>query len=231
MSDIFSKIVTAVRAGAREIGESIVDTNAIRICEEEIEDAKANLTTAKKNLAEIMAKDIQCEREIQRIKQEIESNESHAAEALNQGNESLVQELAETVAELDRELATQRVVKNEYTAHVTRLKDLMKKAEHLILEHERELTMVKTTQSVQKATRSITESYSSGTTKLLDAKSTLERIKQREQTIADRWTSEEKLEKELSSRPSNENHKSVNTDETSIAKDAILERIRQRAGK
>jgi phage shock protein A len=231
MSDIFSKIVTAVRSGAREIGESIVDANTIRICEQEIEDAKANLTNAKKNLAEVIAKNIQCEREIQRINQGIESNESRAVEALNQGNESLAQELAEKVVELDQELATQQAVKTEHSAHITRLKDLMKKAEHIILEHERELTMVKTAQSVQKATRSISQSYVSGTTKLLDAKSTLERIKQRQQTIADRWSAEEILEKELSGSASNQIHKPVDTGDTSSLKQAILERIRQRAGK
>ena len=36
---VFKKIMTALRGGAREAGEAIVDANGIRIFEQEIKDA------------------------------------------------------------------------------------------------------------------------------------------------------------------------------------------------
>jgi phage shock protein A len=231
MSDIFSKIVTAVRAGAREISESVVDANAIRIYEQEIKDAKASLISAKQNLTQVMAREIQCEREIQHLKQDIETLENRALEALDHSNDSLMDEVVEKISKLDQTLVTQLAVKREYSDHILRLKDLMKKAEQIILEHERELAMVKTTDSVQKATRSIMQSYGSGTTKLLNAKSSMERIKHRQKTTEDRWTAEEILEKELNGSPLGDKPKASDMGDTDNVKNAILERIRKRSGK
>lgn len=231
MSGIFSKIVTAIRGGAREVGEGIVDANAIRIYTQEIEDAKNNLAKAKRDLTEVMAKEMQCSREIERLKKEIEKYENHAVEALNKGNEGLAEEVAEKIGELDQEVATQQSAKEQYSAHVSRLKDLMKKTERTIREHERELAMVKTTESVQKATKSITENYSSGTSSLLDAKSSLERIKQRQKTTEDRWAAEEELEKEMGGGSLDEKLKAAGIGDSTGAKSAALDRIRQRAGK
>lgn len=230
MSGIFSKIVTALRGGAREVGESIVDANAIRIYTQEIEDAKNNLAKAKRDLTEVMAKEMQCDREITRLKKEIEKYENHAVEALNKGNTALAEEVAEKVAELDQEIATQQGAKEQFSAHVKRLKDLMKKTERTIREHERELAMVKTTESVQKATKSITENYSTGTSSLLNAKNSLDRIKQRQKSTEDRWAAEEELEKELGGSSLDEKLKAAGIGNADDAKTAALERIRKRAG-
>jgi phage shock protein A len=229
MSSIFSKIVTALRGGAREVGESIVDSNAIRIYTQEIEDAKNNLAKAKRDLTEVMAKEMQTTREIERIKKDLEKYENYAVEALNKGNDSLAEEVAEKVAELDQELATQQGAKEQYSAHVSRLKDLMKKSERTIREHERELAMVKTTESVQKATKSITANYSTGTSSLLDAKSSLERIKQRQKNTEDRWAAEEVLEKEMGGGSLDDKLKQAGIGDAVQSKSAALDRIRKRA--
>jgi phage shock protein A len=149
--------------------------------------------------------------------------------ALNKGDETLAGEVAEKVAELDQELATQQGAKEQYAAHVKRLKDLMKKSERTIREHERELAMVKTTESVQKATKSITANYSTGTSALLNAKSSLERIKQRQKETEDRWTAEEALEKELGGGSLDEKLKAAGIGDSAQGKSAALDRIRKRA--
>ena len=45
---ILKKLFTAVRGGAREAGQAIVDANGIRIFEQEIADAQNALQRAKK---------------------------------------------------------------------------------------------------------------------------------------------------------------------------------------
>ena len=48
---ILKKMFTALRGGVREVGESIVDANGIRIFEQEIEDAKNALNKAKTSIS------------------------------------------------------------------------------------------------------------------------------------------------------------------------------------
>ena len=53
---IWSKLFTALRGGANEVGESIVDQQALRILDQEIRDADSALANAKRELVTIMAK-------------------------------------------------------------------------------------------------------------------------------------------------------------------------------
>lgn len=231
MSGIFRKLLTAMRGGAREIGESIVDANAIRIYTQEIEDAKNNLAKAKRDLTEVMAKEMQAARECERLKKDVEKYEAHAVAALDKGNEGLAEEVAQKIAELEAELQIQQSAKQEFGAHVARLKDLMKRTEQTIRDHERQLTMVKTTESVQKATRSITDNYGAGTTRLLDAKKSLERIKERQKNTQDRMAAADALEKEVGTGSLDEKLKSAGITDTGAGKSAVMDRLRARAGK
>ena len=56
---ILKKIMTAIRGGAREVGELVVDANGTRIFEQEIKDAKTHLDRAKRDLTDVMAKQMQ----------------------------------------------------------------------------------------------------------------------------------------------------------------------------
>ena len=47
---IWSKLFTALRGGASEVGESIVDQQALRILDQEIRDADSALANAKREL-------------------------------------------------------------------------------------------------------------------------------------------------------------------------------------
>ena len=44
---VLKKIITAVRGGAREVGEFVVDANGTRIFEQEIKDAETHLRKSK----------------------------------------------------------------------------------------------------------------------------------------------------------------------------------------
>ena len=57
--------------------------------------------------------------------------------------------------------------------------------------------MVKTTESVYRATRSISDTIGSTGSRLLDARQSLERIKQRHEDLADRMQAAESLDREL----------------------------------
>lgn len=194
---VIRKMMTLLRGSAREIGESVVDANATRIYEQEIIDAKHSIDEARASLTGVMAKEMQSAREIERLKKEVERYEGLALEALNKSQEGLAEEVAAKVGALEQELEEQSKSHGDYVVQVVKLKDLIKSAEARIREHEREITMVKTTESVYRATRSISDSIGNSGSKLLDARQSLERIKQRHEDLADRMQAAEALDKEL----------------------------------
>jgi phage shock protein A len=193
---IFKKVLTAIRGGATEVGEAIVDANSTRIFEQEIRDAENHLTKAKRDLTDVMAKQMAAAREVDRLKRDITEHEGYATQALEKGNEALALEVAEKIAALEGELVEQQVAHDQFSGNVVRLKDLIKKSERQVGEYKRQLSMVKTTDSVQKATAAITDNFVSGNSKLLNAKDSLERIKAKQQAFDDRLKASEQLDAE-----------------------------------
>ena len=194
---VIRKMMTLLRGSAREIGESVVDANATRIYEQEILDAKHSIDEARASLTGVMAKEMQSAREIERLKKEVEHYEGLALEALEKNQEGLAEEVAGRVGALELELEEQSKAHAAYAVQVVKLKDMIKSAEARIREHEREIAMAKTTESVYRATRSISDTIGSSGSKLLDARQSLERIKQRPEDLADRMQAAEALDKEL----------------------------------
>ena len=182
---VIKKLVTLLRGSAREIGQSVVDSNATRIYEQEIVDAKASIAEAKTELTSVMAKEMQSAREIERIQGDIRRQED------------LAMKVAERVAGLEAELQAQTASHAGFAVQVSRLKDLIKAAEGRVREHEREIGIAKTTESVYRATQSISDNIGSTGSKLTSARESLERIKKRHEDLADRMAAAEALDKEF----------------------------------
>ena len=98
---VLKKIMTAVRGGAREVGELIVDSNGTRIFEQEIKDAETHLRKAKQDLTDVMAKQMQAGRKVESLKNEITEHEGYVTQALEKSNEDLALEIAEKIAQLE----------------------------------------------------------------------------------------------------------------------------------
>ena len=196
--NVLKKIMTAVRGGAREAGEAIIDANAIRILEQEIVDAKKSLDKGRVSLTELMAKEMQTKRELSTIQANITEHEGFVKAALEKENETLALEIAEKIVEYESAQADQQTILAGFTDHIAALKSQIKSAEKTIAENERQLLMVKTTESVQKATMSITDNISANTSTMSSARQSLERIKKRQQDNADKMVAGKELQNELS---------------------------------
>lgn len=194
---VIKKLVTLLRGSAREIGQSVVDDNATRIYEQEIIDAKASIAEAKTELTAVMAKEMQTAREIERIKLEIRRQEDMALQALDKTEEGLAMKVAERVAGLEGELQAQTESHAGFAVQVVRLKDLIRSAEGRVREHEREIGIAKTTESVYRATQSISDNIGNTGSKLTTARESLERIKKRHEDLADRMAAAEQLDNEF----------------------------------
>jgi phage shock protein A len=193
---IIKKLVTLLRGSARELGQSVVDGNATRIYEQEIVDAKRSITEAKAELTTVMAKEMQTARDMERLRGEIRRHEDLALQALDK-SEGLALEVAERVAGLEAELQAQTEAHANFAMQVARLKDLIRAAETKVREHEREIGIAKTTESVYRATQSISDSIGATGSNLVSARESLERIKKRHEDLADRMAAAEQLDQEF----------------------------------
>lgn len=223
---LFKKIMTAVRGGASEVGEAIVDANSTRIFEQEIRDAENHLTKAKRDLTGVMAQQMAAQREVGRIKREITEHEGYAVQALEKEDEALALAVAEKIAALESELVTQQQALDSFEGNANRLKELVKKSERQVTEYKRQLSMVKTTESVQKATSAITDNFSSSNSKLLNAKDSLERIKAKQQKFDDQLKAAEVLESENSDNSLEAQLKAAGIGGSDSSANSVLDRIK-----
>ena len=100
---ILKDLLTALKGGANEIGEAIVDANAVRILEQEIRDAEAAIGNAKQSLTRMKSAEIRLKREVATLDADVADYERKALAALNAGEEALAAEVAERIAELETE--------------------------------------------------------------------------------------------------------------------------------
>jgi len=223
--------MTAFRGGASEVGEAIVDANATRIFEQEIRDAENHLTKAKRDLTEVMAQQMAANREVERLTREVSEHEGYAAQALEKGNEALALQVAEKIASLETELSTQQQSLTSYEANANRLKELVRKSERQLSEHKRQLSMVKTTERVQKATSAITDNFSASNSKLLNAKDSLERIKAKQQKFDDQMKAAEVLEAESGDGALEAQLKAAGIGQADNSANSVLDRIKAKQSK
>ena len=229
--NILKKIMTAIRGGTRELGESIVDSQGTRIFEQEIEDAKESLKKAKRDLTQVMAKEMQASRKVDIIQADIDKNESYVSAALAKNEESLALEIAQKVAELEQEKSTQVNAQQSYEKHISKLKGMMEKAERQLKDYERQLTMVKTTENVQKATAAITDNFGTTDSTLMSAKESLDRIRKKQQDFDDRNLAADQLDAENNGKNLSDKMKEAGIGDTQSAAEAVLARLKAKAKK
>jgi phage shock protein A len=229
--NILKKIMTAIRGGSRELGESIIDSQGTRIFAQEIEDATESLKNAKHDLTQVMAKEMQASRKVEAITAEIDKNEGYVSDALAKNKEGLALEIAQKVAELEQDKASQVNAQQSYEKHIVKLKSMMEKAERQLKDYERQLTMVKTTENVQKATAAITDNFGTTDSTLMSAKESLDRIRKKQQDFDDRNLAAEKLDAENNGQNLSDKMKDAGIGDTQSAAQEVLARLKAKTSK
>ncbi len=223
---VFGKLWTAVRGAFTEAGEAVVDTQAIRILEQEMRDAKTNLDEAKENLTKVIAEQMGVEREVNRLKKSIQEYEGYAMQALEKGDENLATEIANKIAEQENELEAQQTVLDGYNNNVAQLKQTIRNTDRNIKSMEREINVVKTTSSVQKASEAAAARFSGTNSSLRSATDSLERIKKKQQQKSDQMSAAIKLQQEESGDNLQAKLKDAGIVSSSSSGNSVLERLK-----
>ena len=178
--NVWSKLLTALRGGVNEAGEAVVDSQALRILDQEIRDADSELRKAKEALAEIMAKQKLAAERVNKAAKVISEYEQYALKALEAGDEPLAKEVAAKIANLEAEQIAEREQADNYAESVAQLRKAVSQAEAHIKRLKQQVDTVKATESVQKAQMAVAQRYGGSQAKLHTAVESLERIKQQQ---------------------------------------------------
>lgn len=191
--NLWSKMLTALRGGMNEAGEAVVDAQALRILDQEVRDAASELKLSKESLVAIIAQQKVAEQKVVALKESITEYEGYAIQALNKDDEVLALEVAEKIAGLENQLATEAESVTGFSESSTNLKSAIASADNNIKRLKQQIDTVKATESVQRAQESVSQRYAGSNTKLQTAMDSLERIKEKQVLNAAKLQASEEL--------------------------------------
>jgi phage shock protein A len=186
-------MLTALRGGINEAGEAVVDAQALRILDQEVRDAASELKLSKESLVAIIAQQKVAERKVVALKESITEYEGYAIQALNKADDVLALEVAEKIAGLENQLATEVETVAGFSESSSNLKSAIASADNNIKRLKQQIDTVKATESVQRAQESVSQRYAGSNTKLQTAMDSLERIKEKQVLNAAKLQAAEEL--------------------------------------
>ncbi len=228
---IFSKIITAFRGGANEAGQAIVDSQAIRILDQELRDSKIALKDAKTNLTTIMAEKMALDRKVKDLNAKIKDHEGYAIQAMDKNDDDLALDVANKIADFEHELTIQQGILDGYDSKITGLKKMIRQTERNIQAMDREISVVKTTEKVQKANELAAAKFSGSNSALNKATDSLERIKERQQKREDQSSAAVELEAEEGEGDLQARLKKAGIVDSASSASSVLDRLKKKQGK
>jgi len=178
--NIWAKMITALRGGINEAGEAVIDSQALRILDQEVRDATDKLKQSRDDLTAIMARQKVAEEHCSQLQKNIEEYEEYAVKALGKNDQQLAMEIAEKIAEFENQLSSEKQSASEFGTSANELRKAIQTAEQHIKRLKQQIDTVKATENVQRAQIAVAERYNGSNSKLRTAMDSLERIKEKQ---------------------------------------------------
>ncbi|WCN14481.1 PspA/IM30 family protein [Marinomonas mediterranea] len=173
------KLWTALRGATNEGIEAVADSQAIRILDQEMREAKKELQSCDESLTRIMAKRKLAEGKVSALKADIETYTNHAI-AASETDEALAIECADRVSELESTLDVEQGILDSFLSSEKSLKANISKAKTNVRRMEQQIEQVKATESVQQAQVAVSTRHIGANSKVKTALSSLDRIKEKQ---------------------------------------------------
>ncbi len=174
---IWAKVATAIRGGASEAGEAIVDNQALRILDQEIRDADNGLSKSKGALTGIIAKRKLADKKVGSLKSSLTEYDGYAMQALDKGDDSLAVEIAEKIAGLETELLGEEGLAKSFADSEGQLRKTVAQTEANLKRLKQQVDTVKATEVVQKSQAAVAARHSGVGSSMGSALESLERLK------------------------------------------------------
>ncbi|WP_444930587.1 PspA/IM30 family protein [Microbulbifer sp. SSSA002] len=190
------RIWTALKGAVNEGTEAVADSQSIRILDQELREAKAELKACDENLTKIMAKRKLTEGKVQALQADVETYSTHAINASEKGDNELALECAERVSELESQLETERSILDGFLSSERTLKGNISQAKTNVRRMEQQIDQIKATESVQKAQVAVSSRHMGANSKIKTALDSLDRIKDKQEQRAAELEAAEELASE-----------------------------------
>ena len=190
---VWKKLITAIKGGATEAAEAVVDSQALRILDQEIRDAKEELRKSDHALTQIMAKRKLAEQKVQSLDKSIAEYEGHARSASEKGDTQLALDCAKKVVDVREQREAEQSYVEQFTGTEKKLRENIAQAKANLRRMEQQIDMVKATESVQKAQVAVSSRHLGANGKMKTAAESLKRIQERQEQQAAELESAEEL--------------------------------------
>lgn len=177
---VWKRLITAVKGGVNEAAESVVDSQALRILDQEIREAKEELRRSDQSITQIMAKRKLAEQKVNSLQGSVSEYESHAVSANEKGDQQLALDCAQKVVELRAQLDTEQQYVEQFSQSEKTLRQNISQAKNNLRRMEQQVDMVKATESVQKAQSAVSSRHLGANSKMKTAAESLNRIQDRQ---------------------------------------------------
>lgn len=192
---LLTKLFTALRGGATEIGQAIVDTQDIRILEQEVRDGEAKLAKARADLATLMGKESVSRGKLEQMKVKYEQDVAILERLVAENREpGLQEELAGRIATLETAIQDEANTFTEYGRTRAMLESTIKALSDKIAQVKRDVDKVKVTASVQSAQKAIMAQGQGIASSVGGAAATLQRIKEKQEGLAAQFQAQQQIE-------------------------------------
>lgn len=176
---VWRKLITAVKGGATEAAQTVVDSQAIRILEQEIREAKDELRKSDHARTQILAKCKLAQQKVDALNDSISQYEQHARKAAD-NDRQLALDCAQKVADLRGELETEQQYLDQFRQSEKQLAGNISQAKANLRRLEQQVDMVKATESVQKAQVAVSSRHMGANSKMKTATESLQRIQDKQ---------------------------------------------------
>ncbi|AGH46243.1 PspA/IM30 family protein [Paraglaciecola psychrophila] len=176
---VWRKLITAVKGGATEAAQSVADSQAIRILEQEIREAKDELRKSDHARTQILAKCKLAQQKVDSLQASVEQYEAHARKAADTDRQ-LALDCAQKVGDLRAEQDGEQKYLDQFKTSEKQLAVNIKQAKSNLKRLEQQVDMVKATESVQKAQVAVSSRHLGANSKMKTATESLSRIQDKQ---------------------------------------------------
>ena len=199
---LLEKLATAMRGSTREVLETAVDANAMRILGQEIYESESSLRQAKQHLSQVMAQKLSLQRQLDTQQAQLTAKEHAIRAHLDRGDEAAALSLAEDFSQYEARLAQQRSQHQQLHDYEQRLLQTLKSTANKLEHYRAELRMAQATQHAQQAVGKLSRHANQHGDKFARMQDSLQRIHQQQDAFGDRMEALESIDAYLVGEPS-----------------------------
>ncbi|AOP80883.1 PspA/IM30 family [Enterobacter hormaechei] len=225
---ILKNLFTLGKSLLNQADEAIEEAQGVRMLEQHIRDAKAELDKAGKSRVDLLARVKLSNDKLSELRERKQYLESRAIEGMSKNiDAALLNEVAEEIARLENTITREAQVLESLETSRNNIEKAVAITSQRINQFEQQLEVVKATEAMQRAQQAVTTSTIGATSNVTTAAESLKRLQTRQAERQARLDAAAQLEKVADGRELEEKlaQAGVGTTGTSSAQ-AVLERLK-----